>query len=39
MEPGSIIVFVGIIVGTCILGGAIYSGLSSIAEAIGKLNN
>lgn len=39
MEPGSIIVFVGIIVGACILGGAIHSGLSKIAEAIGKLKN
>ncbi|GAA6192150.1 hypothetical protein NBRC116597_20700 [Phaeobacter sp. NW0010-22] len=39
MEPGSIILFVGIIVGACILGGAVYSGLAKIAEAIGKLEN
>lgn len=39
MEPGSIILFVAIIVGACILGGAIYSGLTKIAEAVTNLEN
>ena len=37
MEPGSLIVFTGLIVGACILGGAIYSGLLKLAEAVGRL--
>lgn len=36
MEPASIILFIGIIVGACITGGAIYSGLALIADAINK---
>ncbi len=36
METGSIILFVGIVVGACILGGAIHSGLNKIALAIEK---
>ncbi len=36
MEVGSILLFVGIIVGSCIVGGAIYSGLAKIAEAIDR---
>lgn len=36
MQPDTIILFVGIIVSACIAGGAIYSGLAKIAEAISK---
>jgi hypothetical protein len=35
MDAGSIIIFVGFIVGSCIIGGAVYSGLAKIADAIG----
>jgi CHASE3 domain sensor protein len=38
MERGSILLFVGIIVGACIAGGAIYAGLEKIADAIEKSN-
>ena len=34
MGPDGLIIFVGIIVGACIAGGAIYAGLSRVAEAI-----
>lgn len=34
MEPTSIILFVGLIVGSCIIGGATYAGLARIADAI-----
>lgn len=34
MELGTILIFVGIIVGACIAGGAIYAGLEKIATAI-----
>ncbi len=34
MDPSTIILFIGIIVGACIAGGAIYSGLARIADAI-----
>ncbi|MEW7007851.1 hypothetical protein [Lentilitoribacter sp. EG35] len=34
METGSILLFVGIIVGSCIIGGAIHSGLIQIANAM-----
>ncbi len=39
MEPDAIMTFVAIIVGACILGGAIYSGLIKVADAIGKIDN
>ncbi len=38
MEPSSIILFSGLIVSTCILGGAIYSGLVRIADALNSKN-
>ncbi len=34
MGPDGILIFVGIIVGACIGGGAIYAGLCRVAEAI-----
>lgn len=34
MDPNFIVIFVGIIVAACITGGAIYSGLDKIAQAI-----
>ena len=34
MEPNSILMFVGTIVGACIIGGAINAGLAKIAKAI-----
>ena len=36
MDPNSLLLFVGIIVGSVIAGGAIHSGLSKIAKAIEK---
>ncbi len=36
MEPDAILLFVGIIVGAVIVGGAIHSGLAKIAKAIDK---
>lgn len=36
MGSGSILVFVGIIVGACVGGGAIYAGLAKVAKAIEK---
>ncbi len=38
METGTIILFVGVIVGACIVGGAIYSGDVKVADAIAKSN-
>ena len=34
METGDALIFVGLIVGSCIIGGAAYSGLKLIADAI-----
>lgn len=34
VSPDTILTFVGIIVGACVAGGAIYSGLAKIADAI-----
>lgn len=34
METGDALIFVGLIVGSCIIGGATYSGLKLIADAI-----
>jgi len=34
MGPEGLLIFVGIIVGACIAGGAIYAGLCRVAEAI-----
>lgn len=34
MEPNYIVIFVGLTVASCIVGGAIYSGLAMIAAAI-----
>lgn len=34
MATGSILIFVGLIVGACIIGGAAYAGLSKIAQAL-----
>ena len=39
MNPDVIVQFAGIIAGACIAGGAIYSGLTKIANAISKLKN
>jgi len=39
MDSGSILIFVGIIVGGCIVGGATYSGLGKIAEALSNSPN
>lgn len=38
VSPDTILIFVGIIVGACIAGGAISSGLTNIAGAIKKLD-
>ena len=34
MGPDGLLIFVGIIVAACIAGGAIYAGLSRVADAI-----
>lgn len=34
MEIGTLLVFVGLIVGSCIIGGAIHAGLKLVANAI-----
>lgn len=39
MEIDTVILFVGIIVGACIMGGTVHSGLAKIAGAIGKSQN
>lgn len=39
MGSGMIIIFVAIIVGACIVGGAVYSGLMKVAEAINGTNS
>lgn len=36
MEPNTLLLFVGMIVGSCIVGGAIHAGLAKIANALGK---
>lgn len=36
MDSGEILIFVGLVVGACITGGAVYSGLKLVADAIGK---
>jgi len=36
MEPDAILIFVGIIVGSVIIGGAVNSGLAKIASALQK---
>lgn len=38
METISVILFTGMIVSACIIGGATYSGLVKLVEVIGKLD-
>ena len=39
MGPEGLLIFVGIIVGACIAGGAIYAGLCRVAEAIKTIDH